>query len=335
MSAIPTERARAAPFESGLAEISHRLRETTAVTHSVWPLLAILTAFWCYVAVSNVLYANSMQMSISDVAPNVRMYAAWDARLLQHLFLYPLLVLCVWLSMSLGWRPAVRRVPVQVLIAAMFSVLASPALMLGERLTGAPIMIMIEGEHGGHWQADPASPPGAAAASPEQSQAPATGAAGHEQSQGSGTAAAGHGQTQAPAAASMGHRRSQSSGSAGANSYWPDLSDAGDRAMWLASAISFLLTYGFGLALINGFALYQRFRDAQVRSAALERALNAAHLAALRMQLSPHTLFNLLHTIRGQIAWDPAAAQSMVVQLGDLLRRLAERGRARVLPAER
>ena len=44
------------------------------------------------------------------------------------------------------------------------------------------------------------------------------------------------------------------------------------------------------------------------------------------MQLSPHTLFNLLHTIRGQISWDPAAAQSMVVQLGDLLRRLLTAG---------
>ena len=44
------------------------------------------------------------------------------------------------------------------------------------------------------------------------------------------------------------------------------------------------------------------------------------------MQLSPHTLFNLLHTIRGQITWDPPAAQAMVVQLGDLLRRLLNAG---------
>jgi len=97
-------------------------------------------------------------------------------------------------------------------------------------------------------------------------------------------------------------------------------------AMWLGSATNFLLTYGFGLALITGFALYQRVRDSQLRSAALERALTSAHLAALRMQLSPHTLFNLLHTIRGQIGWDPAAAQAMVVQLGDLLRRLLNAG---------
>src|SRR5579872_3981881 len=135
MSAIPSERARAAPFESGLTEISHRLRETTAVTHSVWPLLAILTAFWCYVALSNVLYANSMQLSVSNVAPLVRVYAHWDARLLQHLFLYPLLILCVWVSMSLGWRPPLRRVPVQLLLAVAFAALASPALMIGDHLT--------------------------------------------------------------------------------------------------------------------------------------------------------------------------------------------------------
>src|SRR5215469_10055828 len=92
--------------------------------------------------------------------------------------------------------------------------------------------------------------------------------------------------------------------------------------IWLASITSFLVTYGFGLALVTGFAFYQRLRDSQLRSAALERALTQAHLAALRMQLSPHTLFNLLHTIRGQISWDPPAAQAMVVQLGDLLRRL-------------
>jgi LytS/YehU family sensor histidine kinase len=49
-------------------------------------------------------------------------------------------------------------------------------------------------------------------------------------------------------------------------------------------------------------------------------------LAALRMQLSPHTLFNLLHTIRGHIEWDPKGAQSMVVQLADLLRRLLNAG---------
>jgi LytS/YehU family sensor histidine kinase len=97
-------------------------------------------------------------------------------------------------------------------------------------------------------------------------------------------------------------------------------------ALWLASGTNFLLQYGFGLALVTGFALYQRFRDSELHVAALERESSAARLAALRMQLSPHTLFNLLNTIRGQIAWDPAAAQQLVVQLSDLLRRLLNAG---------
>ena len=96
--------------------------------------------------------------------------------------------------------------------------------------------------------------------------------------------------------------------------------------LWLASFVSFLPSYGFGLALVTGLALYTRFRDSELRLAALEREWSAARLAALRMRLSPHTLFNLLHTIRGHIEWDPKAAQSMVVQLADLLRRLLNAG---------
>src|ERR1700689_694824 len=96
--------------------------------------------------------------------------------------------------------------------------------------------------------------------------------------------------------------------------------------LWLASFVSFLPSYGFGLALVTGLALYTRFRDSELRLAALEREWSAARLAALRMQLSPHTLFNLLHTIRGHIEWDPKGAQAMVVQLADLLRRLLNAG---------
>ncbi len=234
-----------------MAELTARLRETAAVSHSVWPLLAILTVFWSYVALSNVLYANSMQISLAAMSPG-HFFANWDARLVQHAALYPVLIFFVWSSMRIGWQPAWRAVPAQLLIALVFAALAAPALLLGEMLTrGMGFM---------------------------------------------------H-----PVVAA-------------------DFFSMADRAMWIASATSFFLTYGFGLALINGFALYQRFRDAQLRSAALERALTAAHLAALRMQLSPHTLFNLLHTIRGQISWDPAVAQAMVVQLGDLLRRLLTAG---------
>jgi hypothetical protein len=106
----------------------------------------------------------------------------------------------------------------------------------------------------------------------------------------------------------------------------PFYADPALLALWLASFVSFLPAYGFGLAMVTGIALYTRVRNSEMRLAALERDWSAARLAALRMQLSPHTLFNLLHTIRGHIDWDPAVAQSMVVQLADLLRRLLSAG---------
>ena len=223
---------------------------------AIWPYFGILTAFWIYVALSNVLYANSMQAMLSTIRFG-DVFAPWDARLLQHMLLYPFLLTCIWASLRVGWQPIWRALPIQLACALAFSVLAFPALMLAQGLLGdSPWHQPAEHEHAGaaHFMLGSEIP------------------------------------------------------------------------LWLASITSFFLAYGFGLALVAGFDFYRRLRDAQVRSAALERSLNAAHLAALRMQLSPHTLFNLLHTIRGQIDWDPAVAQSMVVQLADLLRRLLKAG---------
>lgn len=217
--------------------------------------LLILSVFWIYVAFSNVLYANSMQASFDSMPGQFHIFAPSSARLLQHLLLYPVLLLCAWASLRIGWRSLGRKLPIQLLLALLFCVLAKPALDLAEVMIGPKEM--------------------------------------HAHVMEKGTVL-----------------------------WW----DALDVPMWLASMTTFFLTYGFALALIMGFAYYQRFRDAQLRSGALERALSAAHLAALRMQLSPHTLFNLLHTIRGQISWDPPAAQAMVVQLGDLLRKLLTAG---------
>src|ERR1700757_1867392 len=262
MSVSPLE--RITPAFLGVARDGDAAGEARAARarRNFWPQLAVLTGFWIYVALSNLMYANTMgeslkQFSVTDF------FAPWDARLVQHLILYPLFILCAWSSLRIGWRPLWRTLPIQLSCALGFAVLAAPALVLGEMAMG-------------EW---------------------------HGTSYVTHTAAA-------------------------AKSYesWAEFFAGPAVPTWIASATSFLVTYGFGLALITSFGFYQRLRDSQLRSAALERALAGAHLAALRMQLSPHTLFNLLHTIRGQIAWDPPAAQAMVVQLGDLLRRLLTAG---------
>jgi hypothetical protein len=261
MSASPLE--RIAPAVAGVTgrERAPAAEAAIAARASFRPVLGVLTMFWIYVALSNVMYANNMQASLSSMNME-HVFARWDARLLQHLMMYPLFILCMWRSLRTGWQPLWRAIPLQLVCALGFAVLASPLLVLGEYWTSS--------WHGGMSE---------------------------------------H---------AMNKDKDWSS--------WHAFVASGMLHTWIASATTFLVTYGFGLALITGFAFYQRLRDSQLRSAALERALTQAHLAALRMQLSPHTLFNLLHTIRGQITWDPPAAQTMVVQLGDLLRRLLSAG---------
>jgi len=262
MSASPLERVTPALATPGRRESVPAAAGARTSHGSFRPLFGVLTAFWIYVALSNLMYAISMQASLS--VQNIHnVFAPWDARVIQHLVLYPLFILSMRGALRTGWQPLWRALPLQLLCALGFAVLASPALVFGEYLSS-----LNHGESG----------------------------------------------------ARMWHHSMEKE--------WGSWSGfvAHVVPMWLASITGFLVTYGFGLALVTGFAFYQRLRDSQLRLASAERALTQAHLAALRMQLSPHTLFNLLHTIRGQISWDPPAAQAMVVQLGDLLRRLLNAG---------
>jgi len=214
----------------------------------------IVGLFWAYVTLSNVLYAYGMRTGIAKMT-NLPLFSPWDARVLQHVYLLPLILVSYWASMRIQWRPLLVAAPLQIILALAFAALAYPALILGEYSVA---------DHAWHEQV-----------------------------------------------AQHGHN---------------PFSDPMVMSLWLASFVSFLPTYGFGLTLVTGLALYSQFRKSEMSRAALAREWSAARLAALRMQLSPHTLFNLLHTIRGLIEWDPKGAQSMVVQLADLLRRLLNAG---------
>ena len=220
---------------------------------SLRQFLGVSCLFWAYVAVSNILYAYSMRTGMAHVT-NISFFAAWDARLLQHVLLLPILLVSFWASLRIQWRPLLIAVPLQLILGCVFAAMAYPAMLVSQMTLGTE-----------DWH-----------------DAMATHASGN----------------------------------------WVEPL----FSLWTASFVNFLPAYGFGLALITGLALYTRFRNSELRLTALEREWSAARLAALRMQLSPHTLFNLLHTIRGYIEWDPKGAQSMVVQLADLLRRLLSAG---------
>jgi hypothetical protein len=222
---------------------------------SLRQFLVVTASFWLYAALSNILYAYSMRTGISRLT-NAPLFAAWDARLLQHALLLPLLLVSFWASLRIQWRPLLIAVPLQLILGAMFAAIAYPAMLVAQMTLGHDDWHDMVTTH----------------------------------------------------------------------VHSPPWLDPFFLSLWLASFVSFLPTYGFGLALVTGLALYTRFRNSELRLAALEREWSSARLAALRMQLSPHTLFNLLHTIRGHIEWDPKGAQSMVVQLADLLRRLLSAG---------
>ena len=112
--------------------------------------------------------------------------------------------------------------------------------------------------------------------------------------------------------------------------------DSNLLSLWLASFISFLPAYGFGLAMVTGLALYARFPELRASRRGARARVGVRHgwrRCGCSCRRTP--LFNLLHTIRGYIDWDPKGAQSMVVQLADLLRRPVECRRTRFHPPDR
>ncbi len=100
----------------------------------------------------------------------------------------------------------------------------------------------------------------------------------------------------------------------------------GEWAVWVSSTVTGLLAYGFGLALLTVVATWRRYHVLQLRSSELRRDWAGARLAALRTQLSPHTLFNVLNTIQARISSEPEVAESLIASLGDLLRALLRAG---------
>jgi two-component system LytT family sensor kinase len=78
--------------------------------------------------------------------------------------------------------------------------------------------------------------------------------------------------------------------------------------------------------LFRGAGYYQKFREKEKTAAQLEVRLVNAQMAALRMQLNPHFLFNTMNSISSLMRFDIEAADTMLEQLGSLLRITLERG---------
>jgi two-component system LytT family sensor kinase len=110
-------------------------------------------------------------------------------------------------------------------------------------------------------------------------------------------------------------------------SYWPrlEMNLEGDIA-------NSMVTFWSAFFLFRGIGYYQQFREKERTAAQLEVQLVNAKMAALRMQLNPHFLFNTMNSISSLMRFDIDAADTMLEQLSSLLRITLERGDVQLIP---
>jgi two-component system, LytTR family, sensor kinase len=110
-------------------------------------------------------------------------------------------------------------------------------------------------------------------------------------------------------------------------SYWQRL------ALYVyAELLDNMLIFWCALFLFRGIGYYQRYREQEHAKTELEIQLANAQLAALRMQLNPHFLFNTMNSISSLMRTDVEAADTMLEQLSCLLRLSLERGDSQLIP---
>jgi signal transduction histidine kinase len=79
-------------------------------------------------------------------------------------------------------------------------------------------------------------------------------------------------------------------------------------------------------------AAFRERRERELRGAQLETQLAVAELRALKMQLHPHFVLNVLNTITAMIPRNPERAEEMTVRLGELLRMVLDTRESHTVP---
>jgi hypothetical protein len=96
--------------------------------------------------------------------------------------------------------------------------------------------------------------------------------------------------------------------------------NAMDLDSWLATALNYSLVYALGLFILFGLIVLAKYRQEQLRAAAMRANWLQAQLETLRVQLHPHFLFNTLNTISALVGSRPEEARDLIAQLAALLR---------------
>jgi signal transduction histidine kinase len=87
-----------------------------------------------------------------------------------------------------------------------------------------------------------------------------------------------------------------------------------------ARTLTYFTVFLVMVALLHAVHYYRAERAREVREAGLARGLAEARLAALRTQLHPHFVFNVLNAVTTLLHIDPMAADRMLTRFAALLR---------------
>lgn len=86
-----------------------------------------------------------------------------------------------------------------------------------------------------------------------------------------------------------------------------------------------ILLYALIVIIIQAYLFFEKQQLEAMRNVEMQTELAGAQLAALKMQLQPHFLFNALHSISSLNLINPAKANQMIARLGEFLRLTLER----------
>lgn len=107
------------------------------------------------------------------------------------------------------------------------------------------------------------------------------------------------------------------------------------QAKFLGTLVGDVLLYGAIIALCTTFEARSRLLQQRAASARLAELLAQSQLAALRLQLEPHFIFNALNAITALIREQRGSeAIAMTASLGDLLRRVTDGSQRQVVTME-
>ena len=93
-----------------------------------------------------------------------------------------------------------------------------------------------------------------------------------------------------------------------------------------------LTIFWVAFGMFRGIGYYERSRQQEYATVALESELVNAQLRALRMQLNPHFLFNTMNSISSLMRSDVERADQMLEQMSSMLRMTLDRGDAKLIP---